>query len=139
MIKTIIFDLDGVLVDAKKIHYECLNKALINFGSQYIIDWDEHLSIYDGLKTSQKLDLLKIKKGLPINCFDDVWNLKQKYTLESLNDLEKSEILIDTISKLSNEGYKIVCCSNSVRKTVITVLSKLGIIQFFDYSHLLFF
>jgi beta-phosphoglucomutase-like phosphatase (HAD superfamily) len=28
MIKTIIFDLDGVLVNTKKIHYEALNKAL---------------------------------------------------------------------------------------------------------------
>lgn len=27
MIKLILFDLDGVLVDAKKIHYETLNKA----------------------------------------------------------------------------------------------------------------
>ena len=28
MVKLIIFDLDGVLVDAKEIHYESLNKAL---------------------------------------------------------------------------------------------------------------
>ena len=51
MIKTIIFDLDGVLVEAKEIHYESLNKAL----GSYSITWDEHLSIYDGLKTNQKL------------------------------------------------------------------------------------
>lgn len=132
MIKLIIFDLDGVLVDAKKIHYDCLNKALMDEGSRYVIDWNEHLSIYDGLKTNQKLDILKSKKGLPIDSFDRIWNRKQKYTLESLNKLEKSEVLVECISKLSNEGYKIVCCSNSIRKTVFTVLSKLGIIEFFD-------
>ncbi len=44
MIKLIIFDLDGVLVEAKQIHYEALNKAL---GSKYAINWDEHLSIYE--------------------------------------------------------------------------------------------
>ena len=30
MIKLIIFDLDGVLVDAKEIHYQALNTALSN-------------------------------------------------------------------------------------------------------------
>jgi dTDP-glucose pyrophosphorylase len=33
---------------------------------------------------------------------------------------------------LVNEGYKLAVCSNSIRKTVLTVLSKLGIIEFFD-------
>ena len=48
-IKLIIFDLDGVLVEAKNIHFEALNKAL---GDKYAIEWNEHLSIYDGLKTN---------------------------------------------------------------------------------------
>ena len=55
-IKLIIFDLDGVLVEAKNIHYESLNKAL---GKEYSIEWNEHLSMYDGLKTNQKLQSLK--------------------------------------------------------------------------------
>ena len=36
MIKLIIFDLDGVLVDAKKIHYTTLNKALLEIDYKYI-------------------------------------------------------------------------------------------------------
>ena len=73
MIKTIIFDLDGVLVDAKEIHYESLNKAL----GEYSITWDEHLSIYDGLKTNQKLDMLHERKGLPKEKFKKIWDNKQ--------------------------------------------------------------
>ena len=61
-IKLIIFDLDGVLVEAKNIHYDALNEAL----GEYAISWNEHLSIYDGLKTTQKLQMLTDKKGLPI-------------------------------------------------------------------------
>ena len=64
MIKHIAFDLDGVLLDAKKIHYEALNKAL---GKQYAISWNEHLSKYDGLKTNQKLNMLTQSKGLKGN------------------------------------------------------------------------
>jgi len=132
MIKTIIFDLDGVLVDAKKIHYDALNKSLSEEDSKYIVEWSEHLTIYDGLKTNQKLELLNTNKGLPIESFDRVWKKKQKYTLESLSNLQKSDRLVNCMSKLSDYNYNIVCCSNSIRKTVLTVLSKLGIIEYFD-------
>ncbi len=128
MIKLVIFDLDGVLVEAKNIHFEAFNKAL----GEYAITWDEHLSIYDGLKTNQKLDMLHERKGLPKEYFTGIWNNKQKYTLEALANLEKDENLYSTIQNLSLDGYKLAVCSNSIRKTILTVLSKLGIIEFFD-------
>jgi len=59
MIKLIIFDLDGVLVDARELHYEALNKALLSIDKKYVIDRDEHLSTYDGLTTTKKLRLDK--------------------------------------------------------------------------------
>ena len=65
MKKLYVFDLDGVLIDAKNIHYDSLNEALGSFGEKYIITWNEHLSKYDGLKTSQKLEMLSKDKGLP--------------------------------------------------------------------------
>jgi len=127
-IKLIVFDLDGVLVEAKNIHYEALNKAL----GSYAISWNEHLSIYDGLKTFQKLEMLSKEKGLPVEDHKYIWEDKQKFTLEALSNLEINPNLLSTISRLSSEGYKIACCSNSIRKTVLTVLAKLGLIEFMD-------
>ena len=129
-IKLIIFDLDGVLVDAKKIHFDSLNESLPN---EYKISLSEHLSKYDGLKTSEKLKMLNQEKGLPSNLFSEVWNKKQSLTLLKLKNLEKSDNLINCLNYFTNKGYKLACCSNSIRKTVLTVLSKLGIIEFFDY------
>ena len=128
MIKLIIFDLDGVLVEAKNIHFEALNMAL----KEYAISWDEHLSIYDGLKTNQKLEMLHQRKGLPKEYFKNIWEEKQKYTLEALKNLNQSNILIDCMDLLSKDGYILAVCSNSIRKTVLTVLSRLGIIEYFD-------
>jgi HAD superfamily hydrolase (TIGR01509 family) len=128
-IKFIIFDLDGVLVDAKEIHYDALNEAL---GEKYMIAWDEHLSRYDGLKTSQKLKMLTEDKGLPVNLYDKVWTEKQKLTIDKLKNLTQSLQLIECMDALTNDGYKIAVCSNSIRKTVLTVLSKLGIIEYID-------
>ena len=62
MLELILFDLDGVLIDAKEIHYMALNAAL---GSQYSISPQDHINIYDGRKTQEKLELLTKNKGLP--------------------------------------------------------------------------
>lgn len=54
MIKAVLFDMDGVLIDAKDWHYEALNKALGLFGlgiSRY-----DHLHTFDGLPTNVKLE-----------------------------------------------------------------------------------
>ena len=128
-IKLIIFDLDGVLVEAKNIHYEALNEAL---GEEYAISWNEHLSIYDGLKTNQKLEMLSERKNLPTSEHAKVWDKKQELTLEALSNLKPNSIIKETISKLSQEGYKIACCSNSIRKSVLTMLSKLDLIEYMD-------
>jgi HAD superfamily hydrolase (TIGR01509 family) len=132
MIKLILFDLDGVLVDAKKIHYETLNSALCIVGEQYKISWDEHLNKYDGLKTNEKLDILTKSKELPLDKHKLIWEQKQKLTLEKLEKLPSNKNLIETINELYLDGYKIGCCSNSIRKTILTVLSKLNIIEYFD-------
>lgn len=132
MIKLIIFDLDGVLVEAKNIHYTTLNEALKLIGEEFVIDWNDHLSKFDGLKTNQKLHLLTQERNLPHVFHQKIWDEKQRLTLKALGNLPVSNSLISVLDKLTKDGYKIACCSNSIRKTVLTVLSKLGIIEFFD-------
>jgi len=127
IVKLVIFDLDGVLVEAKNIHFEALNEAL----GSYAISWDEHLSIYDGLKTTQKLKMLSENKRLPKNLHSDIWIKKQKITVQKLKELKPCKKLQDIMSRLSKE-YKIAVCSNSIRKTCLTVLSKLGIMEYMD-------
>jgi HAD superfamily hydrolase (TIGR01509 family) len=129
MVKLVIFDLDGVLVEAKNIHYDALNEAL----GKYSISWQEHLSTYDGLKTTQKLQMLTEQKGLPIEDHDVIWDTKQHITLQKLKELKPNQTLQSVMDALVNDGYKIAVCSNSIRKTVLTVLSKLGIMEFMDY------
>ena len=129
-IKLIIFDLDGVLVDAKNIHYNTLNEAL---GNEYKISWEEHLNKYDGLKTNEKLNLLTINKGLSPSSYNDIWLKKQELTIKELKEIKPNDALKSTIKELSHQKYKIAVCSNSIRKTILTVLSKLDIIEYFDY------
>lgn len=131
-IKLIIFDLDGVLVDAKKIHYNTLNQALSEIDSKFIISEAEHLSIYEGLKTNQKLDLLTKNKNLDKKHHDQIWNTKQRLTIEAISKLEKDTNLMNLFSSLRNKGYKLACCSNSIRRSVLVMLSKIGLIEYMD-------
>jgi HAD superfamily hydrolase (TIGR01509 family) len=134
MIKLIIFDLDGVLVDAKQIHFDTLNKALSTVGNEYVISESEHLSTYDGLKTNQKLQMLSEKKGLPTHSHKFVWEKKQELTIEEISKLQVNIKLVEVFKSLKNEGYKIACCSNSIRRSVLVMLSKLGLLEFIDLS-----
>ena len=61
MIKLIIFDLDGVLVDTKPLHFYALNKSL-KLIENYEISLDDHLNLFDGLPTKEKLKILLKKK-----------------------------------------------------------------------------
>ena len=100
MIKLIIFDLDGVLVDARELHYNALNKALGSIDEKYVIQLDEHLSTYDGLSTTKKLGMLTQNKELPTELHDSVWKLKQEMTLKII--LDKMFPLVEAICLFAN-------------------------------------
>ncbi len=132
MTKLIIFDLDGVLVEAKEIHYNTLNQALREVGEQYVISEAEHLSTYDGLKTTQKLEMLSKNKGLPSKFYDEIWYRKQHLTIEAISELQSDLDKIELFKELRDRGYKLACASNSIRRSVLVMLAKIGIIEFMD-------
>jgi HAD superfamily hydrolase (TIGR01509 family) len=134
MNKLLIFDLDGVLLDSREIHYESLNRALEDACIQPI-SWDEHLSKYDGLPTSQKLKLLAADR-LELNetRFESIAADKQKYTIELYKEKIKPRTdLVPIFGKLKDEGYMIAVASNSIRMTLKHALISLGLIEFVDY------
>jgi HAD superfamily hydrolase (TIGR01509 family) len=132
MTKLIIFDLDGVLVEAKQIHYDTLNQALKEIDEKYVITEAEHLSIYDGLKTTQKLELLTKNKRLHPEFYDDIWYRKQHLTIEAISQLQPDLEKIELFKELRDRGYKLACASNSIRRSVLVMLAKIGIIEYMD-------
>ncbi len=133
MNKLVIFDLDGVLIDSRDMHYDALNCALENVDTKYIINRDEHLSLYDGLPTSRKLAMLTEKKGLHVDRHQQIWEDKQKATFEIFSKLNNDFVLMLYFRNLKDEGFQIAVASNSIRNTVKLVLLKLGVLEFVDY------
>lgn len=133
MIKLIVFDLDGVLVDSVHIHRNTLNESIKEIaGPQYIPTDEEEELHYNGLKTHDKLHLLIKDKGLPSEYYTEIWNKKQSLTLSELSKIEKNVIHSNMFEDLKKLNYKIACCSNSIKQSVLITLSNLGLLQYFD-------
>ena len=131
MIKLVIFDLDGVLYDSKEIHFIALNKALSDINPELVITEAEHLKTYDGLPTNKKLNLLTREKNLDAALHQSIWEKKQEYTQDLIEKIQVNNVLIKNLKRL-NKNIKIACASNSIKKTVDSVLKSLGIFDIFD-------
>jgi HAD superfamily hydrolase (TIGR01509 family) len=134
MTNLIIFDLDGVLIDSKEIHFNALNLALGEFGSNLIISRNEQDNIFEGLPTKAKLDILTKIKGLPSELHESIWELKQEYTAKLFESTSSDPGLISLFKMIKSRGIKTAVASNSIRKTLDTCLNSLGIVQYIDYS-----
>ncbi len=130
-IKAVLFDMDGVLIEAKDWHYEALNKALGLFGLE--ISRYDHLTTFDGLPTKVKLKMISKRFFLPESLHTFINQVKQSYTAELIH--ERCHPLFHheyALSKLHQEGYKIAVCSNSIRKTIELMMDKAELTPYLD-------
>ena len=135
MIKLIIFDLDGVLVDARELHYNALNKALESIDKKYVINREEHLSTYDGLSSTKKLNLLTKNKKLPKELHDSVWRVKQEMTRQIIDGFSVDSRIQSILRSLKSEGYAIACATNSIRETAKLQLIRKGFFEYIDFMY----
>lgn len=133
MIRAVVFDMDGVLIEAKDWHYEALNKALGLFGFE--ISRYDHLTTFDGLPTRRKLQLLSAEGDLPPALHDFLNEMKQRYTMEIVASKCKPRFVHEyALSRLRAEGYRIAVASNSIRSTIETMMRQAELSQYLEFS-----
>ena len=131
-IKTIIFDMDGVLIDAKDWHYEALNQALNHFG--YDISRYDHVVTFDGLPTRKKLEMLSRERGLPVELHTFLNQLKQQYTMEMVHTRCKPRFEHEyALSRLKADGFQLAVASNSVHRSVEVMMERSGLLSYLDF------
>jgi len=132
-IKAVLFDMDGVLIEARQWHYEALNRALSLFGFE--ISRYDHLVTYDGLPTRRKLEMLSRERGLPSGLHTLVNDLKQRYTMEIVHSKCHPTFHHQyALGQLKGRGMALALCSNSIRQTVDQMLARAGILGSFDLT-----
>ena len=131
MNRAVVFDMDGVLVDARDWHYEALNQALEVFGLG--IPYEVHLSEYNGLSTRQKLAKLTESHSLPIELHSVISRTKQNRTLriaaQKCFPITQHLILLEL---LKAKGFKVAVYTNSVRETAEAMLNYAGLLEKID-------
>ena len=131
MIDAVIFDMDGVLIDARDWHYDALNRALRLFGLE--ISVADHLTTFDGLPTRRKLELLTVTERFPAELHGFVNELKQAYTMEIVNTRCKPTFIHEyALATLKRRGTRLGVASNSVRNSVVAMMSKSGLDRYLD-------
>jgi len=131
LIRAVVFDMDGVLIDAKDWHYRALNEALAIFGAQ--ISLDEHINRFDGLPTKVKLRSLSDEGRLPPHLHEIVEAIKQERTLREAAALcfPRIEHLL-LMAWLKERKIKIGVATNSIRHSSQTMLGFAGILPSLD-------
>lgn len=131
-IKAVIFDMDGVLIEAKEWHYEALNQALGLFG--FGIGRHDHEQRFDGLPTRTKLLTLSQEAGLPVSLHGFINRMKQHYTAAlARQHLTPNPLHLYALKTLRAEGYRLGVASNSIRSTIELMLSLSGLMPLLDF------
>ena len=131
-IKAILFDMDGVLIDAKDWHYEALNRALTLFGMA--ISRYDHLVTYDGLPTKNKLEMLSRERNLPAALHPFLNKMKQQYTMELVINKCKPVFYHEyALSRLKNDGFRLAVCSNSIRASIEEMMDRSNLAKYLEF------
>ncbi len=127
-IKAVLFDLDGVLVDATEWHYEALNQALGLFG--FSIGRDDHLKVFNGLPTAEKL---KMMPEIPVALHPIIRAQKKLYTQRQIEmNCRPAYAKIIMLKNLAKQGMILGCCSNAIQESVVEMLLRASITEYFD-------
>lgn len=125
--RLVIFDLDGVLIESRDMHWKTLNMALAEFGYKQI-EHHEHLARFDGLPTSKKLDML----GILGDVREGIWAAKQLATARMIQQTPQDPDLIRIFTMLRNNDIRVAVASNATHRTTTAALARLGLLELTD-------
>lgn len=133
MIETVIFDMDGVIVDTEPLHYEV---SLIQFKDLGIELSPELYSTFTG--NSNKNIYQKIKQRFELsNSLEDLVSTKNALFTEAFrsnSDLELLPGVMNLITELHQKGMQLVLASSSEHQIIDLVFERFGLGQFFSHK-----
>lgn len=130
MLKAVIMDFDGVIIDTESVWYE-VYKEWFKQEANYALELEEFLicvgSNYESLFTE-----LEKTKGMYIdheNFFEDTLQL----FIEQSDQLPPKNGIVDFIKSVKNKGLQLSLATSSTRPKPVKHLKRLGLIEYFDY------
>lgn len=129
MLKAVIFDMDGVIIDSEPMHFKVDKRLLSNFG----LEVDNHfLSQYVGVSNPEMFADIKEKFNIKYS-IDELLDLKQNFLLEALNETKLDAVsgVRELIIDLASNNVLLAIASSSPRIFIEAVIKKLDLEQYF--------
>ncbi len=130
MIQTVIFDLDGVIIDSEPVHFKLEKQMLEEL--KIAISFEEHCS-YVGMSPENMWETIVNKHNLS-HCAQDLVRKKHQLYVEYLSE-EKNLYPIpgvaELIEDLHKNNFKLIVASSSHAEVINAVLEKFNLSDFF--------
>lgn len=131
MIKTIIFDMDGVIVDTEPVH----KYAYYQHFSELNIEVSEAMyASFTGNSTRNVFQKIKSHFGLEHEVEDLILRKRHLFNeaFDTKPDLELIEGVLDLIQKLYARGYQLILASSASKSTINRVFTRFDLDQYFS-------
>ncbi len=133
-IRGLLFDLDGVLVDAADWHRDAFNLSLEVHNFPALLQ-EEHMRDFNGLSSRRKLSML-VERGHvhdDAEIHESIHKAKQEYTVKLIEEnCVPFARVIDVLVYARSIHLKIGCVTNCSRKTAMLMLEKARLVDLFD-------
>ncbi|MBU0647882.1 HAD family phosphatase [Patescibacteria group bacterium] len=127
MIKAVIFDFDGVLVDSERLHFKTHKRALKKFGVDLNVGDYRKLGMAKGSRSFYRK--LGEKCGVDLD-IERVQELRHKYFVELIESIKPAIGVVDLLDSLKDK-YKLAVASRMGPKTLKELMEKTGLKDFF--------
>lgn len=129
MKKAVIFDLDGLLIDSEVISHRLYDELLHRYGKSVTVA--EYARDYSGKTGVANMTNVIARYNLPITVEEGLtWEAAREKEL--LQDVQLKPGAAALLSWLKTEGVAVVLATSSVRERAVEVLTRLGVVQYFD-------
>ncbi|HBA83981.1 MAG TPA: HAD family hydrolase [Verrucomicrobia bacterium] len=133
MLKAVIFDFDGVIVDSEPLHYRAFQELLKPEGLQFT--WDDYMTFFVGFDDRDAFRTVFARAKQPLDD-DKLKRLIEGKTVVFQQWVAESGVtaypgVVELFRALSGK-YPVGLCSGALRSDVNSVLAKLGIAKAID-------
>ena len=130
MIETVIFDMDGVIIDSEKEHYIANQKLFAELGIDLkALNYDRFVGLSSKIMWTEIRETYQLSQSV-----DELMSLGEKAIMEHFSAIELTATagFMDLLDYVNERSMKIAIASSSPLAMVMLVVEKLEISEYFD-------